>query len=326
MADYYHNPKTEKSTVLDEIWEHILAISKGKCNITDEMILNVRDEKYHFILGGLQILHEDLQAHKEDFVKKLEAEYKLEALKKESEELARKREAEHQIELLKKKNEELAQFNYVASHDLQEPLRTITSFSDILKRKYIEQLDAEAQMYLKFISESANRMSGLIFDLLNYSKIGREYKLEKIDCKQIVDAVSRDLDYAIAKTKPIIDVGDLPIINCNKTGMHQVFQNLIGNALKFRKPEETPKIEINVSDNGKQYLFCVADNGIGIEPMYKERIFGIFQRLHNKDKYDGTGIGLASCKKIIEMHQGKIWVESEFGIGSKFYFSIPKNK
>lgn len=324
MNDYYHDQDAVNANMLDEIWEHILVISKGKCNITDEMIENTQDEKYHFILGGLQMLHEDLEAHKEDFAKKLEAEYKLEALRKESQELARKMEAEHQIEVLKKKNEELAQFNYVASHDLQEPLKTITSFSDMLKRKYAQNLDNEGQMYINYISESAKRMGSLIFDLLNYSKIGREYKLEKIDCKQIVDAVSSDLVHTITDTKSTIVVGDLPIINCNKTGMHQVFQNLIGNALKFRKPEESPKIEINVNDNGKKYLFCVADNGIGIEPMYRERIFGIFQRLHNKDKYDGTGIGLASCKKIIEMHQGEIWVESEFGVGSKFYFSIPK--
>jgi len=305
MADYYHDSGKEQATVLDEIWEHILVISKGKCDITDEMIMNAESDKYRYILGGLQFLYEDLEAYKKDFAQKMEV--------------------EHQLEVLKKKNEELAQFNYVASHDLQEPLRTITSFSDMLKKKYTDKLDEKGQMYLKFISDSSKRMSSLIFDLLNYSRIGKQYELERIACKQIVDDVLQDLDHIITKTKPTIKIGPLPILNCNKTGMRQVFQNLIGNALKFKKPNEDTKIEISVRNNGSKHFFCVADNGIGIEPMYKERIFGIFQRLHNKDKYDGTGIGLASCKKIIEMHQGEIWVESEFGVGSKFYFSIPKS-
>lgn len=326
MADYYNNINAGAETFLDEIWEHILIISRGECKITDEIILKTKDEKYRHILGGLQMLHEDLEENKLDFVKKLEAEYKLEALREKSDANAKKMEADHQIELLKKKNEELAQFNYVASHDLQEPLRTITSFSDLLQKKYAEKLDREAQTYLSFILESAHRMSTLIFDLLNYSRIGADYELKQIDCHKIVDSVLQDLEHIIEKTKPSIKIAPLPVLHCNRTGMHQVFQNLIGNALKFKKTDTQAQVCISVQSDEKNYIFSIADNGIGIEPAYRERIFGIFQRLHTKDQYDGTGIGLASCKKIVEMHHGEIWLDSELGEGSTFYFSIPKTK
>ena len=290
MGDYFHNAKDYKKTKLDMLWEHILVISKGNCDITDEMIVQETDDQYRMILGGLKLLHEDLALYKEDLAQKLEA--------------------DHQLEILKKKNEELAQFNYVASHDLQEPLRTISSFSELLTRKYAEVLGEGGQSYLNLINSSAKRMSNLINDLLSYSRIGREPKKESVDCNTLLKEVMDDLKGVIEEAKPVFHIMNLPTINANRVGLYQLFLNLIGNAIKFRKENEQLEIAVMAKRIDSQYEFCIGDNGIGIEENYLDRIFGIFQKLHNKDEFEGTGIGLASCKKIVEMHSGKIWVES----------------
>ncbi len=304
MVDYFHNPNETKTAPLDQILEHILVISVGQCDITDEKILSVKDEKFQLILGGLKLLHDDLEAYKLDFKRKIEAEY--------------------QVELLKKKNEELLSFNYVASHDLQEPLRTITSFSSILSENYSDRLDDNGQLYLRFINDSSKRMSELIFDLLNYSKIGSSYEFENLNPNEIIEEVLLDMAHVITSVNPKIDISDLPITYANRRALHQVFQNLIGNALKFRQEGQTVQITISCKKKDGKNIFCIEDNGIGIEDKYQDRVFGIFQRLHTRDKYEGTGIGLSLCKKIIESHHGDLWLESKIGFGSRFYFSIPK--
>ncbi|HYG37308.1 MAG TPA: ATP-binding protein [Cytophagales bacterium] len=235
------------------------------------------------------------------------------------------KELKHTMASLKEKNEDLEQFAYIASHDLQEPLRMVTSFLTQLEKKYKEQLDDRAKQYIHFAVDGAVRMRRIILDLLEYSRVGRkEYELEAVDVNKLVEEVVQ-LNQTLRKEKQAkIEWKNLPTINVARTPFQQVFQNLIGNALKYQKAGETPFVEISAIETKDHWQFAVADNGIGIEPQFYDKIFAIFQRLHNKDEYSGTGIGLAICKKIIEGHHGKIWVESVAGQGSVFYFTVKK--
>jgi PAS domain S-box-containing protein len=256
-----------------------------------------------------------------------------------------------QSQELARSNAELEQFAYVASHDLQEPLRMVTSYLQLLERRYKHLLDANADQFINYAVDGARRMQTLINDLLNYSRLSsRGQPFVKVDCNAVLKQAIANLQLAIADTKAIVTYDDnLPELMADATQLIQVFQNLIGNAIKFCQNQQ-PRIQIGVGSREweageageasknfysssspppptlptpKEYLFWVRDNGIGLEPQYAERIFIIFQRLHGRDKYPGTGIGLAICKKIIERHDGRIWVESKPVQGSTFYFTIP---
>lgn len=224
---------------------------------------------------------------------------------------------------LERKNKEIAQFAYAASHDLQEPLRTISNFSKLLAEKLEKYPDEQINKYMTSISGGANRMSNLIFDLLEYSRIGKEMSKHETDCDLLVHEILADLSAIIEESGAEIHVKKLPVLTCYD--LKSVFQNLILNAIKFRKTGIPPIVHISSSDTGKEFLFKIKDNGIGIEKEYYDRIFIIFQRLHSRFEYEGTGIGLSQCKKIVELHGGKIWVESELGKGTTFYFTIPKS-
>lgn len=224
---------------------------------------------------------------------------------------------------LELKNKELEQFNYIASHDLQEPLRTVSNYIQILEEDFSGQLDEEAKNYLKTISRATVRMSMLVRTLLEFSKLGRNKKMVALDCNTIVKNVVSDLNSLIDETKTTILIDDLPELHAYETELMQVFLNLINNAIKFRKKDQLPEIRIGCRDSSNGHFeFYVADNGIGIEAKYFDRIFQIFQRLNTSQEEEGYGIGLANCKKIVEMHGGKIWVESELGKGSTFKFTI----
>ena len=230
------------------------------------------------------------------------------------------------IEELKRSNEELQQFAYVSSHDLQEPLRTITSFTQLIEKRYKDKLDSDADEFIEYIVDAAKRMQTLINDLLNYSRVatrGKEFELTNTE--EILENTKSNLYASIHENNAEISHENLPKIMADKRQMIQLFQNLIGNAIKFRKPEISPKINIKArkDENRKEYVFSVADNGIGMDPQYAERIFIIFQRLHTQDEYEGTGIGLAVSKRIVERHGGNIWVESKPSVGSTFYFTLP---
>ncbi|MBK5272791.1 MAG: hypothetical protein JJE22_17465 [Bacteroidia bacterium] len=227
---------------------------------------------------------------------------------------------------LERKNKELEQFAYVASHDLQEPLRTTSSFAELLQQQYKGKLDEKADKYLTFINQSADRMKVLIKDLLDYSRIGRKKEVEQVDCNIILQGVLADLDVAIKEANAEIRYCKLPVLKGYSTEIKQLFQNLIINAIKFRKQDESPKINICAKRKNNDWEFSFNDNGIGISDQHSERIFVIFQRLHTRSEYEGSGIGLANCKKIVELHGGKIWVKSIVGEGSTFYFTIPENK
>jgi PAS domain S-box-containing protein len=219
---------------------------------------------------------------------------------------------------------ELEQFSYVSNHDLQEPLRTLSQFTHLFNEKYAGKLDEEGNRYLDFISKSAIRMSTLVRDLLEYSLLGKESVKTLVDCNKIVDAVLCDLDDLIKAGSTKITVEELPVFTGYETEMRQLFQNLIGNAIKYQKPGNCPEIHISAENLDKEWLFSIQDNGIGIDQKYFEKIFIIFQRLHNRNEYDGTGIGLANCRKVVGLHGGKIWVVSTPGAGSTFKFTIPK--
>ncbi len=233
---------------------------------------------------------------------------------------------EERAQQLAVSNTELERFAYVASHDLQEPLRTITSFLQLLKRKYAGQLDDTAENYINFTVDGADRMKQLIMDMLEYSRVNTQIKLnEEVDMKQVVNEVLFNFSGKIKLSDAIINVADnLPKIFAVKTQMMQLFQNLIGNGMKYHKPNTPPHIFIGAEERETEWEFFVKDDGIGIDAKYFDKIFVIFQRLHSKTQFSGTGIGLAICKKVIEKHKGRIWLTSTPGEGCTFYFTIPK--
>ncbi|NTW98516.1 MAG: GAF domain-containing protein [Geobacteraceae bacterium] len=224
---------------------------------------------------------------------------------------------------LARSNRELEQFAYVASHDLQEPLRKIAGFTELLANRYKGTFDEKGESYMAYIVDGATRMRSLINDLLSYSRVMRSNsELAETDSSKVLSRVLRDLELIIQETNAEITCGPLPVIQASQSQLGQLFQNLIGNAIKYRGVA-APKVAINAVRQRNNWLFSVTDNGIGIAPEFYERIFTIFQRLHTRTEYPGTGIGLAVCQKIVERHGGKIWVESTIGRGSTFFFTIP---
>ncbi len=224
---------------------------------------------------------------------------------------------------LEASNRELEHFAYVASHDLQEPLRAISSYSQLLARRYKDKIDGKANKYIDNIADGVTRMQKLIDALLNYSRVSnqvREFQL--VESELILKQALNNLQIKIKETQAKITSDSLPTIMGDEVLLIQLFQNLIGNALKFHG-EKPPQITISVEQREQEWCFCICDHGIGIEAKYAQRIFQIFQRLHSSNKYPGTGIGLAICQKIVERHQGRIWLDSQLGEGSSFYFSLP---
>ncbi|WP_299685052.1 YfiR/HmsC family protein [uncultured Dokdonia sp.] len=237
---------------------------------------------------------------------------------------------EKQSEQLASKNKELEQFAYIASHDLQEPLNTVSSFIELLEVEYKETFDSDGKEILNFIKEGSVRMKKLINALLEYSRLGRDSNFKEVDCTIILQELKADLKTVIEENGVLIETKNLPLVKGNEIELRLLFQNLISNGIKFRLPETNPHISINckplekvVNDEVQKYWqFSVKDNGIGIPKKYQDRIFGIFQRLHTREEYKGSGIGLAHCEKIVKSHGGTIWLESQEGQGTTFYFTI----
>lgn len=227
-------------------------------------------------------------------------------------------------ERLEQSNKDLEQFAYVASHDLREPLRTISSYVQLLESRYKNKLDDEANEFINYTVDGVKRMDKLINDLLTYSRVSRKHEMDWVDCSEILKTVIVNINDIIQENKVKILVDKLPRIISSPLQMTQLFQNLIINAIKFNN-DKSPEIHISAEELKKEWLFSIQDNGIGIDKKYSEKIFVIFQRLHSRNMYEGTGIGLAICKKIIEQHEGKIWFESKLGQGTTFYFTIKKS-
>ena len=224
---------------------------------------------------------------------------------------------------LGRSNANLERFAYVASHDLQEPLRMVSSFTELLARRYKGKLDADAEEFIHFTLEGARRMRQLIEDLLSYSRMGSKgRRLDPTDFEKALARALENLRHSIEESGGVVTHDPLPRLVADEAQVVQVFLNLVGNAIKFRG-EEAPRVHVSAERNCDEWVFTVHDNGIGVDPRHSERIFIMFQRLHSREKYPGTGIGLAICKKIVEGHGGRIWVESEPGRGARFYFTFP---
>ncbi len=272
----------------------------GQIYFLESKVSGILDKKNELI--GFMLISHDITDRKQ-------AE---EALHKYSDELARS-------------NKELELFASIASHDLQEPLRVVAGFAEILDRRYRDKLDAEASKFISFIVEGTGRMQQLIKDLLDYSRVMTRGKpFEAVDANVVVRTALANLKMSVDECGAEVTMDTLPEVKADEAQLVRLFQNLIGNAIKYRG-EASPRIRVSAKKEGNAWVFSVADNGIGIDPKYHELIFQIFQRLHTKDEYSGTGIGLAVCKRIVERHGGSIWVESAQGKGSVFYFTMPEN-
>lgn len=232
------------------------------------------------------------------------------------EDLARK------VDELARSNADLEQFAYVASHDLQEPLRMVTAYTQLLAERYRGKLDENADKFIAYAADGAQRMQVLIRDLLAFSRVGGKEAPGSVDCNAVMKDVLQALAAAIEESAAVVRHGELPVVWADRTQVAQVFQNLIGNAIKFRG-KEPPLVSVQAEQAGRQWQFSVSDNGIGIAPEYAENVFVVFQRLHGRAEYPGNGIGLAICKKIVEHNGGKIWVESQADSGSTFKFTLP---
>ena len=232
-------------------------------------------------------------------------------------------EIKHANAELERSNKELEQFAYVASHDLQEPLRVISGYTQLLQRRYREQLDGNAVEYIEFAVDGAKRMQNLINDLLTFSRVSLRAKaFTPVNLADVLRIASANLRTALDESHGVVESVPLPEVSGDKTQLVQLFQNLIGNSLKFRREGIAPKIKIEAQKRGDFWEFSISDNGIGIPPQYAEKIFVIFQRLHNRDMYPGTGIGLALCKKIVERHGGEIWLDQQIQEGACFRFTL----
>lgn len=228
------------------------------------------------------------------------------------------------MERLTDSNDELQRFAHICSHDLQEPARAVAQFAGMMSRKYAGKLDDQADKYLHFMQEGAERMQQMIKSVLEYSQVdSQESKYSEVDLNEVMTNVTTDLQMLIKRNNAQINVAHMPVLYGDPVHFAQMFQNLISNALKFQKPDVQPVINIKAERNKIDWVFSVQDNGIGMKEEYLERIFLIFQRLNKREDYPGTGIGLAICKKIAERYGGKIWVKSSEGVGTTFYFSIP---
>ena len=227
------------------------------------------------------------------------------------------------VEELRRSNRELEQFAYVASHDLQEPLRMVASNVQLIGIRYRGKLDEKADQYIDHAVEGAKRMQQLIEALLAFSRIACGTNFKPVDVNKVLAAAIDNLAVAIQESDAAITSDPLPIVSGDEVQLLQLFQNLLGNAIKYRRPEAPPRVHVGVVRKGSQWLFSIKDNGIGIEPQFFGKIFLIFQRLHTRKQYPGIGIGLAACKKIVECHNGNIWVESTPGEGTTFFFTIP---
>ena len=236
-------------------------------------------------------------------------------------------EQQQRMDELVRSNQELERFAYVVSHDMSEPLRMITSYAQLLERRYKDRLDADALEFMEYIVGGARRMGQFLRDLLEHSRAGRNIsKAQPVDLNLVLqDDVLANLRLLISEKGATVDAGPLPVVSADRTSMVQLLQNLVGNALKFQKPGTTPRVRISAVEDGAHWTVSVADNGIGIAPEHFERIFVIFQRLHAREAYTGTGIGLAICKKIVEGHGGRIGVHSEPDVGTTFWFTLPKD-
>ena len=314
MTSFYQNEQRLKRKDGTYCW----ILNRGKVISYDEDGKPLRFIGTHADISVLKKTQEDLKKSQIATFKSMEEAHKSRRLAEEA-----NIELSELMNNLKRSNQELEQFAYVASHDLQEPLRMVSSFTQLLQRRYQDKLDEDANEFIHYAVDGANRMQKLINDLLDYSRIttrGKEFTI--VDTSRILGYVISNLQELINENTALITNDDLPIIKADESQILRVFQNLIHNALKFKSKSELPKIHISCKTINNFYEFSVKDNGIGMDMQYHDKVFTIFQRLHSKEEYPGTGIGLSICKRIVERHKGKIWFESILNKGTTFYFTL----
>lgn len=226
---------------------------------------------------------------------------------------------------LMNKNKELERFTSIASHDLREPLRTIGNMTQLMSKKYYSQFDDQGKKILEYVNSATDRVTIMIKGLLEFSRIGNKRETQEVNCQELVQIIALDFDAALKAIDGKIKMHELPKVNGNPVELRMVFQNLISNGLKFKKPNESPVVEVSAKKRNDHVEFCVTDNGIGLAEEDYGKIFLIFQRLNPVEEYEGTGLGLAYCRKIVELHGGKIWINSTKGVGTSFHFTIAKN-
>jgi PAS domain S-box-containing protein len=294
-----------------------------------------KDGDYHWMHDEVRVSRDDHGRPVEligswyDVTERKRTEDELRKYRERLEELVEERTAELKktADELTRSNADLKEFAYVVSHDLKEPLQAMRGFLTLLEKRYKDKLDEKANEFIKYTIDSAKRMQELIKDLLEYSRVGtkKSKEFKPTDCSLILNKVISNLQAAIEESRAKVTNTILPTVMADVTQLSSLFQNLIGNAIKFRGAE-APRVHISAKRKGDEWLFSVCDNGIGIDPEFADRIFAVFQRLHTTEQYPGTGIGLAICKKIVERHGGRIWVESQPGKGATFYFTIPEKQ
>jgi signal transduction histidine kinase len=253
----------------------------------------------------------------------------LEKIKKLDEQQAELSLRKHQLEKLNAdllvKNQELERFTSITSHDLQEPLRTIGNMTQLISQKYYSHFDDQGKKILEYVNSATDRVTIMIKGLLEFSRIGNKRETQEVNCQELVQIIALDFDAALKAIDGKIKMHELPKVNGNPVELRMVFQNLISNGLKFKKPNESPVVEVSAKKRNDHVEFCVTDNGIGLAEEDYGKIFLIFQRLNPVEEYEGTGLGLAYCRKIVELHGGKIWINSTKGVGTSFHFTIAKN-
>jgi len=297
-------------------------MAKDRAVLEGKKLLDIPEESIH-TKNGVAILHTKK-------IPLLDPSGKPQYLLGISEDITERKKAENALarttEELCRSNSELEQFAYVVSHDLQEPLRMVSGYTQLLQKRYDDKLDDAAREFIHYAVDGAQRMHALINDLLVYSKVGTHGRpFEKVACEEALQKALLNLKVAIEESNNVITHDPLPVLIADPVQITQLLQNLVGNAIKFRG-EKPCRIHLSAEPREDEWLFSIQDNGIGIDPQYHERIFQIFQRLHTREKYPGTGIGLALCKRIVERHGGRIWPETGTDGGTVFYFTIPIEK
>ena len=295
----------DKLSFSEKILNHCLDISRGECSITHDDLTNTEDALEGQVLYGLLCMHEEIESSSRDREEKLKIEL--------------------ESKLLKDKNRELEEFAYKASHDLKEPIRTVFSFSQLLKNMLNDYDDPKVHNYLEYIQVSSKRMTDMISNLLQYARLGNQPNFEVVDTQVLLQNIHFDLITQIQRVKGKLILGNMPSVIGDGTLLRLIFQNLISNGLKFYKENETPIVKIEGLVRANDYLFCVSDNGIGMSEYDAKDIFDIYKRSNESElHYEGTGIGLAHCKKIADVHHGEIWLKSKVGEGCNFFFTISK--